>query len=304
MGAFYTGIKLPRWGSCVSREWEALDQLGLVSKELVNQFEEELTRICAPLDIQGGWNLENAVSVSFREAPNRPLNRWEAKVRFALSAVLFSYASKRNFQKIELVLRIFNPSLPERILTPGFASPAGAVINAISTKNYAGAIGDAEFFFLNYHEVMDRDEDGDRVQIEVLAVIVPDSSLRRGCFPPPIDTYFTSKELPDFSSVTTSDETCWRLEPDVAFFGSFTPAFPLPTFTELIKARESDFFRVNWRNGRSSAARYRGRPVQEGCLLAVKRTAVNLPEGKKLAWIIRVNGETLTMIDSRNNPLI
>jgi len=101
-----------------------------------------------------------------------------------------------------------------------------------------------------------------------------------------------------------SHSTCWRLDPDFACFGSFTPAFPLPTFTELISARESDFLRVNWRNGRSSNVCCLGRPMQEGCFLAVKRTAVQLPDGKKLAWILRVNGEIVTMVDSQNNKLV
>jgi hypothetical protein len=164
--------------------------------------------------------------------------------------------------------------------------------------------GDAEFLFLDYHEVTKRGEDDHRVCIEVTAVLVPSSSIRRGFFAPPIDTSFTSKEIPDFGSDTSSHETCWRLEPDFAFFGSFTPAFPLPIFVELINAKESDFLRVNWRNGRSTELRYFGYPVHEGCLLAVKRPAVRLTAGKKLAWIIRVNGEIVTMVDSQNNQLV
>jgi hypothetical protein len=50
--------------------------------------------------------------------------------------------------------------------------------------------------------------------------------------------------------------------------------------------------------------RYWGLPLQEGCLLAVKRTAVCLPEGNKMAWIIRVDGEIVTMIDLQNNQLV
>lgn len=295
----------PIWASCISREWKALDQIGVLSEELINGFEETLAQICTPLDVQGGLRLERAVSDSFREVPNRWLNRWEAKVRFALNTVVFPYASKLNFREIELALRIFNPSLPERTLTPGFASPAEAVINAVSTgKEYAGAIGNAEFYFLNYHEMTKHGENGNWMYIEVLAVVVPTLSLRRGLFAPSVDTSFGSRELPDLSSLTSSHETCCRLEPDFAFFGSYTPAFPLPTFTALIKAKTSDFFRVNWRNGRSSDVRYCGRPVQEGCLLAVKRTAVNLPDGKKLAWILRVNGNTVTMVDLQDNRLV
>jgi len=305
LGASGMRSDLPSWASCLSREWKALDELGGLSEELINEFEEALAQICKPLNIQGGWRLEKAVSNSFREVPKRPLNRWEAKVRFALSTVLFPYVSKLNFREIELALRIFNPSLPERTLTPGFVSPAEAVINAISTgKDYACAIGNAEAYFLNYHEMTKHGDDDDWMYIEVLAVVVSTLSLRRGFFTPSVDTSFRSKELPDYGSVTTSHETCYNLKPDFAFFGAFTPAFPLPSFTEMINAKEDDFSRVNWRNGRSSDVRYLGRPVQEGCLLAVKRAAVRLPDGKKLAWILRVNGETITMVDSLNNKLV
>lgn len=305
LGDFGTRFDVPRWARCISREWKVLDQFGVLSKELIDEFEETLAQICTPLDVQGGWNLEKAVSNSFRETPSRHLDRWEAKVRFALNEAIFPYASRRNFREIELVLRIFNPSLPERTLTPDFASPAKAAINAIdSGKDFAGAIGNAEFFFLNYHEGTKRGDDGSFVFIEVLAVVVPASSVRRGYFTPAVDISFGSKELPDFSCVTAPHETCYRLKPDFAFFGAFTPAFPLPTFTELIEAKESDFCRVNWRNGRSSSVSYFGRPVQEGCLLAVKRAAVRLPDDKKLAWIVFVNGETIAMVDSQNNQLI
>jgi len=305
LGSSGTCSDLPIWASCISREWKVLDKLGVLSEELMCKFKEALVQICTPLDVQEGWRLEEAVSDSFRQTRGRPLNRWEAKVRFALSTVLFPYASKRNYREIELALRVFNPSLPERTLTPNFPSSAEAIINAISTgKDYAGAIGNAEFYFLNYQETTTRGKSDDWMHIEVLAVVVPAFSLRRGLFSPSANTSFRSTELPDLISVTSSHETCCRLEPDFAFFGSFTPAFPLPTFTALINARESDYLRVNWRNGRSLDVSYSGRPVQEGCLLAVRRTAVHLPDEKKLAWILRVNGKTVTMVDLQNNLLI
>ena len=204
-------LNIPLWAKCISREWKALDQLGVLNKGLIDELEEVLVQICAPLDVQGCWNLEKAVSSSFREEQSRSLNRWEAKVRFALSKAIFPYASKRNFREIELVLRIFNPSLPERTLTANFASPAEAVINAIDGKqDYSGAIGDAESYFLNYHEMTKHGEKGDWMYIEVLAVVVPSSSVRRGFFSPSVDTSFGSAEIPDLSSLTSSHETCCR----------------------------------------------------------------------------------------------
>lgn len=295
---------LPHWANCILREWEILTQLGVASAELMNCLEEELLQLCTPLNIEDGYQLEKAVSNSFRETPNSQFNRWEGKVRFALSTALFPYATHLNFLKIESTLRIFNPSLPELTQTPGFSSPADIAISSISQeRNYAGATGNSDFLFLNYHEVTEDDENDSRIYIEVLAVVIPASYVGLGIFLPPLDTSFSSKELPDLKSVPTSHETCCHLKPDFACFGTFTPAFLLPSFTKLIKANEDDFLRINWRNGRSNDLRYLGRPIKEGCLLGVKRTAVCMPDDKKLAWIIRINGETVTMVDSQNNLL-
>jgi len=305
LGARNTECILPQWANCISRDWKVLDQLGLVSAELISRLEENLAQICTPLDVQGAWYLEKSVSTSFREKPNKRLNRWEAKVRFSLNTALFPYASKRNFREIESALRIFNPSVPERTLTPGFVSPGEAIINAIAAgDDYAGAIGDAEYFFLNYHEAMVRGEDSQSVYVEVLAVVVPSSFIRSRSFIPASQASFSSTGLPDFNSVTTPFDTCLQLEPDFALFGSFTPAFPLSMFMDMVKAKSGDFFRVNWRNGRSSDVHDCGRPLWEGCMLAVKRTAVHLPDGKKLAWILKVNGETAAIVDLQNNQLL
>lgn len=304
LGVSDTSFDLPSWANCLEHEWKMINQLGLVSRELIISFEEELAQICTPLDVQGDWSLEKKVSASFREPTNKWLNRWEAKVRFALNIAIFPYASKRNFREIEALLRVFNPSLPERTLTPGFDSPTEAIFNAISGGNdYTDVIGNSEFYFLNFNEIANRGDKGQWDYVEVIAVIVPSSSVRPGKFPS-IKASFRSKQLPNFSSAIASNETCFRLEPEPAFFGSFTPAFHLPTFMALIKAKECDFIRINWRNGRSSDMWNLGRPVREGCLLAVKRTAVRLPEGKKMAWILLVNEELVAMVDSQNNKLV
>jgi hypothetical protein len=296
---------LPNWARCVKNEWEQLDFLGLATKEVVSRLEAKMDEISAPLNTQENWNLENAISTSFCETQSRHLNRWAAKVRFALNTALFPYASQRDFIKIESILRVFNPSLPERTLVPGYVSPANAVLQAISSrKDFAGAIGDEDFFFLDYHEMTELGKNGETVYIEVLALVIPSFPVIGGFSLPALNKSFRSKDIPNFSSGTTYHETCWHLEPDFAFFGSFTPGFPLPIFKELIKAQDSDFYRVNWRNGRSNDVSYFGRPVQEGCLLAVKRATVQIPEGKKLAWIVRMNGKIVTVVDSQNNKLI
>ena len=280
-------------------------QQTLASNELIGRFEEKMKEICSPLDIESVQSIEEMVSSSFRDKPNMPLNRWEAKVRFSLNTALFPYVSKRDVQKVESILRIFNPSLPERTLTPGFVSPAEVAFNAIqSGTDYAGAIGNKEYFFLNYHEIFERADKGSMIYIEVLAILVPSSLVRRGFCRPTVNASFGSRELPNFGSLAISNETCWRLEPESAYFGSFTPAFPLPDFTELIKADKSDYLRVNWRNGRSANVSCCGRPTYEGCMLAVKRAAVRLPNNMKLAWIIYVNGKPGAIVDLHNHQLL
>ena len=292
-------IECPPWARCISKEWKLLKKLGVLSEKLIDRFGNELTQLCTPLDIHGGWNLENAVLTSFRESPERRMNRWEAKVRFALNSAVFPNASNLNFREIESILRVFNPSLPERTLAPGFASPSKRIVDAITSgNNYACAIGDSDLFYLSYYGITER-KDGQYIWLEVLAVVIPDAFN----YPPFKGSSFGSKELPDLSSKSGSHETCCRLEPDFALFGSLTPAFPLPSFVKLIGANDSDFSRVNWRNGRSTDAWNLGCPVQEGCFLGVKRKAIHLPSGKALGWIIRVNGECVAMIDSQNNKL-
>lgn len=294
----------PGWASCVKKEWEILDQHGLVTKELAMALEEKMSEICIPLTIQENWNLENAVSTSFREKQSCPLNRWEANVRFALNTALFPYVSQRDFIKTESVLRIFNPSLPERTLIPGSSSLSDEIFKSISSKkDYSNAIGNKDFFFLNYYGMMEQGKHDNWVSIEILAIVVP-YFFTKEILRLSQKKYFSSTELPNFNSGQTDHETCWHLRPAFAFFGSFTSAYPLPEFKRLIKAQDDAFLRINWRNGKSSEVRFCGRPIQEGCLLAVKRDAVNLPEGKKLAWIIQMNGKPITVVDSQNNQLI
>lgn len=297
-------VDLPSWAYCIKSEWKLLERLELATKEILSCLEDKMFEICSPLSIQENWKLENAVSTAFRETENRPLNRWESKVRFALNTALFPYASQRDFMKIESALRVFNPSIPELSLVPDFPSPANAVLKAVrSGRDYRGAIGDEEYFFLAYNEMTEIGNNGNMAHLEVLAVIVPSLSFKGNFSLPSLKRIFKSNEIPNFNSGTSYHETCWHLEPDYVFFGSFTPGFPLPIFKDYISAKESDFFHVNWRNGRSDDFRFFARPVQEGCLLAVKRNAVKLPDGNKLAWIIRMNREIITIVDSQNNQL-
>jgi hypothetical protein len=117
------------------------------------------------------------------------------------------------------------------------------------------------------------------------------------------DQSFKSSELPVASTVTTPFETCCRLEPEVVFFGPFTPAIPLPFFQNLVGGMDDDFVRKNWRYGRRNQVPGFGQPERVGCSLWVPRKALKIPHGFKLAWIVWLDDEVVTVVDEHNNLL-
>jgi len=292
---------LPAWANCVRDEWRALKQNDVITAEMKKRLVEEMERMCAPLSIEDACELDKAVSVSFRMLSDFPLNRWEAKVRFSLNVALFPFVSIRELTAIASELRVYNPAVPDATITPDFRSPLSTVLfNDILAGNFAGVIGDADNFFLHYAEVSKEREAGRRVQLHVMAVLLPrysadvDSAL-------PDEAFFPATQIPNREAALGPLVTCFSVQPVRAFFGSFTPGYPAPSFAERIGAGPDDFLRVNWRAGRSPEDG--GYPNKEGCLLAVKRSAVHLPEGTKLAWLVRVDGELVELVDERGIPL-
>lgn len=291
---------LPYWANCISREWEKLDKMDILCDSFVKDLEENLSKLCYPLDIPTCMDLEKAVSKSFRETPNIKLGRWGAKIHFALNTALLPYISKRNFHAVELITRVYNPSMPERI----FETNAPVLVDTIENGNCSsGTIDGSDYYFLNYHGISHTGEKEIIVHTEVLAVVIPNSD---NCQPPPfsIKNSFTSSERPDFLTETHSHETCYRLRPELTLFGPFTPPYPLQSFKDLTGAKESDFYRVTWKNSRTNDFRFNGLPLQEGCLLAILKKAVCLPDGKQLAWLIFENSKLITIIDSQNRTLV
>jgi len=281
----------PIWANCIKREWKHLRSIGVIHKELASLFEDKMARTCSPFDIETAWALENILSKGFGENENTPLNRWEAKVRFALNTVLFKYASQQNFTAIEAALRIYNPSSLWLTRLPNFDSPSKPIIDSIFGEgNPKNITENNKFLFLNYQETIEHKDSGQLLHLEVTAVMTSEYSGYQPQ-PPTPDSVFGSRELLDSSKKTQSYETCYRVEPDLSFLGTFTPGIPTDNFMKLIKANDNDFFRVNWSNGRSQTKKRHGRAMNEGCLLAVKRGAVRLPPGFGLSWYVFVEGK-------------
>lgn len=292
--------KMPLWASCLAPEWHQLSHL--VDADAVATWEKELRLLCAPLSIADAQTLEQAVSASFRENHERPLNRWESKLRYTLNLALRSRVSVGEASSIEAVLRIYNPSQPEKAVQAMSNPVTDQLIAAIKSGDYSAVLGASATVLLNYHDTAVKTTNNGADYVEVLCVLQP-TSQQRGFFAPKLEQLFRSSELPVPRMATTPFETCCRLSPKVVFFGAFTPAVPFPFFQRIVGAKDEDFVRINWRYGRRNGVRGFGQANREGCSLSVARKALKVPREFKLAWIVRLNGEIVAFVDEHNNPL-
>lgn len=299
---------LPIWAECVAQEWHKLKSLGMCSQEVAVQWEAELRSICHPLSIADAKTLEMDVSNAFREPEGRPLNRWEGKVRSALARALMPFASHVNLQNLEAALRPYNPNAPEGSMQSGLKMRGDAMVEAItSTRDFRQVIGTSGQFYLNYFESLLTPESEfgrpHRRMIEVLAILLPHPNLLGKAIEAAIECTCDSLSYPDFSQVFDLGPTCLRIDPSFAYFGSFTPAFPLTSFLANVGATTRDVTRVSWRNGRSYTVEHSGMAESEGCYLAVSRYALRIPSGMKLAWLVKLDGEFVALVDENNHQL-
>jgi len=292
--------KLPMWAYSLGQEWHQI--ANLVDSEFVTAWESQMEKLCAPLSIKDAMALEKAVSTTFREAHNSPFNRWESNLRHSLNLVLWQHVSHDVAQVAEATLRPYNPSAPERTVLGMNNSVTDQLVAATESGDYSAILGQSAEVLLNYHDMAVKPDENGVFHVEVLCVLQP-ASNQWGSFDLQLDQSFKSSELPVASTVTTPFETCCRLEPEVVFFGPFTPAIPLPFFQNLVGGMDDDFVRQNWRYGRRNQVRGFGQPERVGCSLWVPRKALKIPHGFKLAWIVWLDDEVVTVVDEHNNVL-
>ena len=99
---------LPPFAMALAPEWRRLETL--VDKDGVLAWAKMTEQVCAPLNIADARSVEESVSTCFRQHRNRPFNRWESKLRYALNVALCGHASANDSEDIEAILRIYNPS--------------------------------------------------------------------------------------------------------------------------------------------------------------------------------------------------
>lgn len=282
---------LPNYAQCIETEWNDLVSLGFINSDVVSCFTKEMDSLCSPLDVETARDLEEVVSMGFRVNLSSPLNRWEAKVYFALNVALFRGKSITNALKVDSVIRVFNPSTLWLTQRAGNVSRANKILDVLrNNDNPMLVINDGHSTLLNYQEVINHEDINHGMQIDIIAVVTSNYNGYQPNIPGDNSLFSSTSYINEIKGVPDY-ETCYRVDPVIAFLGSFTPAIPTTSFLKLTGAKQGNFIRKNWKEGRSSDPVRSGRPLAEGCLLAVKLNALRLPTGYKLAWIFKVNGE-------------
>jgi len=291
----------PGWAVCVEKELRKITPHGWGTHEVMRLLEDELRTVCAPLSIDQAMQLETLLAKSRGEQKNHSLGRWSGTVRHALGKVFHHYVSFPDMRAAEAALRIYNPHAPEQTMLPGFCAPGKAMVDAMARgRSLDSFVGDANNFYLHYLEIFVNDQGATQSpghMVEVFAVIVPDAHMQAAALQGAIRARFSSLGYPDAQSMDMVGATCVRVSLEHAYFGSYTPGFPTPSFLSMTRLVQTDLTRISWRNGRSTDVQDFGRSQSEGCLVSVPRAALALPDGMQVMWVIKVDGELACVVD-------
>jgi hypothetical protein len=262
--------------------WHELVELGVLTETSRLQIGTVLAENCFPLSVEVAQQLEVKIAQSFREPDHLSTDRWTGKLRYALNTALFRPMPVDRFFAIEAKLRTYNPST---IPTPqsGNRLLAGllAAVEYGNEQDYRPSCDDLVFLDLQCFMELE----GKIAFVELISLLVPPDPRQA----PYHSRYgFKSTELPP-GATDQHMAISVRAQPEVAYFGSLSPAVPTAKFTQLIGASPSATIRYHWRDGSSvSSSEYSRR--YEVALLAVHRRALTLPPGWKITWALRVDG--------------
>ncbi|MGX9732497.1 AVAST type 1 anti-phage system protease Avs1b [Janthinobacterium aestuarii] len=276
----------PAWAQKLP--WEKISVLTPLSAKLKTTFVDEVTNICLPHSIETVWELEKLVAQGFREGFGETHDRWDSKLRFALNLAIFKCGTNHP-EDLERQLRAFNPSrlyLNRQVNVSSLGRKILAERNmSIRRKN---AMGDGQFINIHYTELF---ELGNNLyEIEILAILTSAFNGYEPILPSEV-VKFDSTETPAININADANNTCCFVVPRRAFFGVFTPAVPTVSFKKIISANDSDFKRINWKSGRPESYIKRAHFNTQGAALSIRRGALRLPPGYRLAWIVKIDGK-------------
>jgi hypothetical protein len=275
-------LSLPPWANAIEAEWRELAVRGLVDAELVRRVEANMAASCAPLTLDTSFELESLLSLNFRESVERPLARWESKVRHAVLVALTPMLTEADLLFVEQLFRVYNPSPLHHLRKTDFVSPGERWARALSQGQIASVVPVRDTKV--YLDFQVRFQQGGQFRYLRMTAFL----CKAGTRPMPLNTpaTFESTETPR-SGHATALELCARVEPKPALFGMFTPAIPSPPLMQRIESATA-LNRGYWRETRISGVRDPW-PQQEGCFLSIDKNALNLPPDLVIAWDVQLD---------------
>jgi len=269
--------------------WQTLARLGVFTEASLLKIESEIADYCSPLAIEVAEEVEMLVTDGFREPRELSTGRWAAKMRCALHVALFYPMPAEQLFRIEATLRAYNPS------TLTAPRNGKSLLTELVSLLKAGAEQDFKpsnesLVYLDLQCILELGRND--VHVDITSFLVPPGPL--GSLRPRYT--FSSTELPH-PGPHEGMTVCGKVNPVIAYFGSFSPAVPTQQFLQFIGATASATVRYHWRDG-STVTSIGSSRHHEASLLAIHRGALTLPAGWRMCWTLRVNGEIRAILNN------
>lgn len=271
-------------------EWSELTQLGLVNTAVLDKADRVMKELCAPLEPGTVRELEDLVAQGFETKRVARFGRWESKTRFALQRALFDTVPVQDLEKAEQILRIYNPESLHR--PEGARFPLLRFLEAEGTRWRRFQPRDGNRVYLCVQALVE----GRRgpLLVELISFLKPGGA--GFAYPPAMEPSFKSTQLP---RPAPSDPAVLvaTVDPTVAYFGGLTPAILQPQFVKHLGIRNADVQRSFWTDWLDSEGD-KGVYVNECSSLAVASEALKIPDGFRLAWLVKIDGRVQATIDA------
>lgn len=279
-----SGLPPPSYlSSSVRSHWRDLDRLGALSKPVLDRVEATLRSLCEPHSVATVHELESLVANGARESPSLPTGRWASLINYVLNVALFEPMPASKLRLIELTLRAYNP---ESLTEPETGHELlHSLVDSVSKgkeRSYRPVFGDLvlldlqSFVELN-HKVL---------HLELTSHLIPPGQGQSSIS---VEHSFRATELPR-PGPEEPLAVCGRAGPTVAYFGGISPAIATPRFLQLLRTSSANTVRYHWRDGAGAEGHDSHRRF-ETAVLAIRRDAFALPDGWRVQWFLRMNGE-------------
>jgi len=298
---------LTQYLECLNFEINQLSDIGLWNESIESEVMALLTQQCLPSDISEAFELENMLCDSFRRPRKTLTTRWEGYVRGAINKVLLSLVTLEDAQKVESILRPYNPYAMESKVTHLPNPLSENIFEALRLEDNPYLLKVNNELILNYIEFCIPNESltdlsYNPYHIEIKAIIIKDNRINFDDISERTKYKLFSKDY--LQSIDTHPLSIYTsVGPSSTFFGSYTPSLPTPSFMKLTDTNQSNFSRKVWRNGRTNDSANFGRPYSEGCMLTLKDSNIMLPSNMQLAWMIEINGKLVNIVNHQNQSI-